>query len=406
MPSKQIGEKTNIVLADHLSCTGCSACYSSCPQKAISMIEDEYGFLYPKIDEGFCVKCGLCENVCPIVTNRKTKTNNLDVYASVASENSVLLRSSSGGIFYLIALKIIENGGIVYGCALNEKMEAYHLRIISKEELFMLQGSKYIQSNLSNVFQTIKTDLQNGECVLFSGTPCQVNGLKAFLRKEYDNLFTIDLVCHGVPSYSFFKEYLDWYQQKYKAVINNYQFRDKKQTNFGCVSRIDYTTHNGKKNTLMCKYHPKFYFYYYYMTGAIFRESCYKCNCLPDNRESDLTLGDFWGADEIYKTIDVSLGTSVVVVHTKKGSMLLENLAATFIKSDIEKATLKNKSLIIPVVRSEKRNSILDAFKQGGESVYKYCKKDIGAKQLLYNFKNLIPVKFKRKILNLFKRKS
>ena len=188
-------------------CCGCNSCAQSCPKQCISMSEDNEGFLYPSVDTNLCVECHLCEKVCPVL-NISSGQYPISCYAAKSPDEQIRKESSSGGIFSLLAQKIIENDGVVFGAAFNKKWEVVHCYTETLEGLNSLRGSKYVQSKIGNAYEQVKTFLKNGRLVLFSGTPCQIAGLKTFLRKDYENLITLDFVCHGVPSPGVFRWYL------------------------------------------------------------------------------------------------------------------------------------------------------------------------------------------------------
>lgn len=190
-------------------CCGCNSCAQSCPKQCISMSEDNEGFLYPSVDTNLCVECHLCEKVCPVL-NISSGQYPISCYAAKSPDEQIRKESSSGGIFSLLAQKIIENDGVVFGAAFNKKWEVVHCYTETLEGLNSLRGSKYVQSKIGNAYEQVKTFLKNGRLVLFSGTPCQIAGLKTFLRKDYENLITLDFVCHGVPS----PGVLRWYLQE------------------------------------------------------------------------------------------------------------------------------------------------------------------------------------------------
>lgn len=395
---------SKIKLADKNICTGCGACYNACTKNAISMTEDQDGFLFPKINKEKCVNCGICSKVCFVINKKEKNYRPLNIYAAVAKNIQIAKTSSSGGIFSLLAEKVILYNGIVYGCAMDEEMKAEHIRISKLEEINLLKGSKYIQSNLGNIYNNVKMDLLSNKLVLFSGTPCQINGLNSFLQKKYENLLTVDLVCHGVPSYRFFKQYIKWFENKKNVRIKNYCFRDKTKTDLNCISRLDYYTKKGKEKTILSRYTPLFYFYYYYMTGDIYRNSCYHCPCLPNYRTSDITLGDYWGVEDIFPTINIENGMSVVIIHSNKGQYYFDKVETNKLKSTFLEATKHNKSILKPVQFSKKRKEIFKiSNSENGEKLYLYCKKDIGLKIVINELKSLIPIKLKRKIIKLLK---
>lgn len=395
----------NIVLAKSKECTGCAACANICTHDAISMVEDENGFKYPQINGKKCRKCGLCQNNCSVINVTNKTPQKQIVYAAVGKNSDDVKTSSSGGIFPLLAENVLDKNGTVYGCAIDQDMRAFHTVAYTKEELVLLKGSKYIQSDIGNTYRQVEKDLNEGRKVLLSGTPCQVAGLKAFLRKDYSNLITVDLVCHGVPSYSFFKQYIDWYENKKRVKILDYVFRDKTKTDMGCVARIRYLK-NGKERTTLSRYNANYYYYYYYMLGKIYRRSCYSCPYANLNRLSDVTLGDFWGINNLHPEIDIQNGMSVVILNTEKGKELFDEIDTKKYPSTIDEAVKYNRSIISSVDLPPDREEILRLCREeGGYALEKYFRKDVGIRQLVYSIKWLIPVAWKRKIKAILHRR-
>lgn len=393
----------DIQLAPKNICTGCTACFEICPNSAISMTNDKNGFAYPIIIEDLCIGCGICEKTCPSVNVSEQYSDSLrnETFAAVSKDYKDYITSSSGGIFSLIAKEVLREKGIVYGCVLNDNFTASHIRVDSIDQLESLKGSKYIQSDIYGVFPSVRQDLLDNKTVLFSGTPCQVNGLKHFLGPNTEGLITIDLVCHGVASPAFFKRYIDWFEEKYNVDVLRYSFRDTKRKEMACVSRIDYRSKNkySKEKSLKSYYHPKFYFYYLYMIGAIYRESCYDCPCLPNQRLSDITLGDYWGIEEVTQLFDDCGGVSVILAHTDLGMDYLNRINISCIETSYSEAIKHNNSIVNSLSCSFRDETVLelDSLNES-EKIYKYVKKDIGKKQSLYTLKHMFPLKLKRKV--------
>ena len=227
-------------------CCGCEACANVCSKGAISMQEDENGFRYPLIDNSKCIDCGLCRKVCAFQNIEETNCAK-DVYVAASKDDEQILKSASGGIFAVIAKEVIEKGGIVCGSALmvkNNKVCVEHILIDSIKDISKLQGSKYVQSNINDCYKRIKQLLADGRIVLFSGTPCQCSGLKGFLRKPYDNLYIIDIICHGVPNQRFLNDYIE-YKHPSKTEVSGFAFRDKSR-GWGLTGRIDYEDGSSK----------------------------------------------------------------------------------------------------------------------------------------------------------------
>ena len=202
-----------INIKDKSKCCGCSGCMNICPKNAIIMKEDKNGFKYPIVDKEKCINCGLCEKVCPILNNKKEQQKEIKAYACYNKNIEERLKSSSGGIFILLAKEILKRNGIVFGAAFDENFNVKHISIDNEKDIEKLMGSKYVQSNMGKVYKEVKEFLENGKYILFSGTPCQIEGLKKFLKKDYDKLYTQDIICHGVPSPKIWQMYLE-YQKK------------------------------------------------------------------------------------------------------------------------------------------------------------------------------------------------
>lgn len=296
------------------NCSGCAACYNVCPNGAITMKEDDEGFLYPEINEKLCTNCLICEKVCQIYNDNNKNAENPDCYA-LAQYDAERMKSSSGAIFPLMAQRIIEKGGYVSGVAFVDN-NVEHVLINDINEIDKLRGSKYIQSDIKDIYKKIKTLLDDNKTVLFSGTPCQVEGLKLYLNKEYQNLYTIDLVCHGVPSKKVYREYIKEINPDAKTYYSN--FRDKMTgwKNFSAT-----TTVNNKSISKSIK--DDFYMQAFLKDLAL-RKSCFECKYAKIQRQGDITLGDFWSIKKYKKSLDDDKGTSLVLVNNKKGRELYD----------------------------------------------------------------------------------
>ena len=335
---KKIQEKDN--------CTGCTACENICPKKCISMIEDKYGFKYPEINEKECIDCNLCKKVCPII-NKVQYSKNSYVYAIINKNDEVRKESSSGGFFSVVAEYVLDQKGIVFGAAYNDKYEVEHIGIESKNDIYMLRGAKYVQSNLENTFQFVKKELLKKRIVLFSGTGCQVSGLKKYLQKEYDNLICMDLVCHGVPSPKIWKKYVE-----NRTRIDNEEKLPKrvnmrsKETGWSRYSYSIQFFYDEEKQYLQSS--AKDSFMRAFISDLCSRPSCAKCEFKGINRNSDFTLGDYWGIWNQDLSMDDNKGTSLVYVHSKKGREILEKIRNNIIikKMNIDKSWEENPSVI------------------------------------------------------------
>ncbi len=345
-------------------CCGCSACESICPKKAITMRADEYGFTFPCVDEALCIDCGLCKSVCRFQSEEKTLNAPRKVFAGVTKTTDIN-KSASGGIFACVAKRIISDGGAAYGAAAvteNGDISVRCEKAQTNEELLPLLGSKYVQSNNEGAYSLIQSDLEAGKTVLFSGTPCQVDALYGFLKKDYENLFTLDLICHGVPSAKLFSDYLKSLEGKEK--ITEYLFRTK-EISGEMTSKI--TFKNGKTKYIPCNMSPYFYLF---INGYTYRESCYSCPFAKKERSGDITLGDFWGIEKYHPDFNSSKGVSCILVNTEKGERLIEKCSdgMELLESDFEKVAQNNAQLRHPSVKPEKRSAVLNAYKSGGFS--------------------------------------
>lgn len=303
------------------SCTGCAACAQSCPQKCIVMKEDREGFLYPEISKESCIQCGVCSSVCPSCKNISYDDQCLGAYAAYAKEEEIRSKSSSGGIFSLLAEKILEEEGVVFGAAFDENMHVHHIGIEKVEQLDLLRGSKYMQSRIENTYCEAKKALKSGRKVLFTGTGCQIAGLKSYLKKEYENLFTVDVLCHGAPSPLVWENYLAEQKKAYGTELQSVYFRNKDNgwKNFNIILEF------GNSKRYVNQVH-KDTFMQLFLRNICLRPSCHDCKYKKLDRPSDLTIGDAWGIDRYMPDMDDDRGTSIVIVHTEQGAGLLEQV--------------------------------------------------------------------------------
>lgn len=266
-----------------MDCVGCRSCEQSCPKKCITIEENSEGFLYPVIAEDVCVKCGVCLKKCPINRNEKEEHHPLEVYALKAKDKSFLFNSASGGESDVAVKAVLDKGGYAYDAAYDDDFSVCHIEVSEEEGRKRIQSSKYVQSDLKDTFSKAKSRVESGETVLFTGTPCQIAGLYAFLGRNYENLYTIDLVCHGVPSSKFLRKYFEYQERRMKGNIVYFNFRSKDKRGWG-------TQYLLKTKTLALDKYGK-----HFMDGDCYRESCYQCKYTNLNRPADLTIGNFWG---------------------------------------------------------------------------------------------------------------
>ena len=382
-------------------CCACGACVNICPKNAISMKSDEYGFLFPIINHDLCIECGLCLKVCAFKKGNKFGEKPITTFAAINKTDEILITSSSGGVFGALASKIFDNNGVVFGCTMNNQMTVEHTSIENSIDIKRLQGSKYVQSDVKFTFRESKKILDTGRKVLYTGTPCQIDALKSYLGKEYNNLLTADLICHGVPNNQLFKDYIRWYELKKGIKIKMYNFRDKTKEGMSTLGRIIYKK-DGKNHQKTIN-HTLDWYYHYFMQGSIYRDSCYVCPYSTSKRTGDFTIGDYWGVEEFHPEIDTNKGVSLLLVNSKKALENLNDLNLYLYESDFEKASRYNKNLLYPTFMSKDRDVILNSYiSKGAEGISNYFDNSLGKKKYLLRFKALIPIKMKRKIKKLF----
>lgn len=276
-------------------CCGCSACYQTCSLGAIKMSEDKHGFRVPIIENDSCVECGKCIKACPILNSDKKGNEPIACYAATNKSPEESYKCSSGGIFSVIAETVINEGGTVCGAAFSDDFKLKHVLANNISDLEQLKKSKYVQSDTSDIYKKVKALIANGRFVLFSGTPCQISGLYAFLSSDnFPNLLTVDVVCHGVPSQKLFDEYLKHISKNKK--LENYTFRAKRNARNGMNCYFSYNV-NGKNKLINW---PEDSYNYYYMMGKTYRDSCYSCPFAKVNRVSDITLCDYWSWEKYH----------------------------------------------------------------------------------------------------------
>lgn len=378
-------------------CCGCNACEQLCPKKCITFEYDSEGFLYPQVNADLCTDCGLCAGRCPI-TSDVERGKNPEVYAAKYTDRDTVFNSTSGGIFILLALNVLEKGGVVFGCAYDENLVAKHIAVESKDELYRLQSSKYVQSDTRGIYTLVKKELENGREVLFSGTGCQAGGLKAFLNKDYPNLLIVDIVCHGVPSPKLFEKYLDYMGKKLGGKVREYNFRSKEKRGWD----LYYKASSDKKS----KSDYGFFDAYYnaFLNCKTYRESCYNCKFANSERAGDITLADYWGIQKMHPEFFDSNGVSLVLVNNERGRKAWAEISGNVkaIPSTLEKAAVMNGNLVAPSKRPSCRDSIYDGM-DGDFDLYVKTKLKFKINPKT-KIKKMIPVLFKQKILKLVRK--
>ncbi len=345
------------MLIDKEKCTGCMACKNICPKDAIYILENKEGFLYPEIDNDKCIECGLCKKSCPILN--KLDKNNTDILAiACKSKNEEeRMKSSSGGVFSLISKYILSQNGIVFGARFDENLKVIHDYTENIEGLSKFRGSKYLQSVIGSTYTQVKQFLKDGRKVLFTGTPCQIEGLLKFLDKEYENLYTQDIICHGVPSSKLFEKYLEYKEKLSKIKIQDINFRDKTNEgwsnynlNFIYENRNEFINHNEDDYMKI------------FLKDIALRESCYNCNFKKEKRLSDITIADFWGINNVLPDFNDEKGVSAVLINSQKGYGLFENIKNQIEYKEVDINSIKeyNPSFIRPAKKTDKRNEFFE----------------------------------------------
>lgn len=363
-------------------CTGCSACFNICGKSAIKMSEDACGYIHPQIDQDLCVDCGLCVKVCSVNT-KVTLRYPQKCYAATVQSDDELASCTSGGMATELSRYIIEKGGIVYGCTGKDIRNVHHIRVDKAEELEYLKGSKYVQSYIGDTFIKVKKDLQSGKGVLFIGTPCQVAGLQGFLRqKNYPNLLTVDLVCHGVPSQKMLNDNIALYCDKDEDISVSFRQKEQNESKRNTKRGITYGWFY-KTNHMHTFYKVKYYkdpYMFGFLSPLILRSSCYTCRYANISRCSDFTLGDFWGLGKDANFIK-GKGVSVVLVNTEKADSIWREVSkrCACVQRDIVEAQKGNGQLQVPSRMHENYNKFISLYPKLGlkKAIYISLRKDL-----------------------------
>lgn len=357
-------------------CYGCTACYVACPRSAITMTENEKGFLNPVVNNNLCIDCGLCQKVC---TEKNFKSNKKS-FICKCKDIEMQKASQSGGAAATISNIILDMDGVVYGAAFDTDFEAVHIRISNKKDLHKIKGSKYVQSRLEDTFKNVENDLNN-KVVLFTGTPCQVNGLLSYLKIKkvnIDNLYTLDLICHGVPSVLVWREILNYYKKKYNDNIINANFRDKNIGGWGS----HYTSIYFPEAKVIDEYHRQIFY-----TNLALRDSCYKCEFARMERSGDFTVADAWGIKEKDKDFYDENGVSLMMFNSPKALALYDKISEQMHFKEIDIADYKQGNLQSPTKANRNVNEFWNDFKTKRFTymIRKYAKNNI-----LLNYKYVI----------------
>lgn len=398
-------------------CCGCGACIAKCPTSAISFVMDDYGFKFPQINKSACIDCGSCFKCCNYQIQPKLEKQ--EVFSAQTKIDWLLDTSASGGVVSTMAKKFISSDGVVYGCEMKRVGEIFEfpiVRIAEVKDIVRIQGSKYVQSDSCESYRLVERDLRAGINVLYTGTPCQIAALKGYLGNvEQSKLYTIDIICHGVPNSKMLNEYLHTFEKNnYK--VEKFSFRDKKYS-WGLKGKVQLQTLNRKK---IKRIQPQLSSYYnMFLEGEIYRDSCYSCKFANLNRPGDITVGDFWGFEkehaELLKKnggkIDEKNGVSCVLINSTKGKKLFDVVEENFhiFSSTIDKVAKLNTQLTFSSNMPDSRRKIMELYKDGGYAeINKYYFQRLGIKKYLFYLWNCVPIGMQHKLksISIFNREA
>ncbi len=381
---------------NNLKCCGCTACYVICPKNAITMQVDKEGFKYPVIDKEKCIDCGMCCKVCPLDKKLENVITPAASFACTVKDENFAAQSSSGGVFPLLANMFAERKAIIYGAAFDNNWKVKHIRVDDIDELKKLYTSKYVQSDMGDSFKQVKHDLNTGKDVLFAGTPCQVAGLKSYLSKEYNNLTTVDFICHGVPSPTVWHSYIKEKAVNLNSKIIDISFRNKKDgwKNYYFMIKTE------DDNAIYEKASDNIYMQGF-LKDLYLRPSCYDCKFKTLNRMSDITLADFWGVEKVLPEMETAKGVSLCWASSEKGkNILTKALKQTVYKEvDLNEAVKYNSAAVKSVSIHKNRDKFFKAFKQQQNSVTKLIEKYSDTRSL----RKRLSYKIRMKLKSLFK---
>lgn len=346
-----------IEIKNKTQCCGCAACANICPKECISMVADQEGFLYPSVNTVECINCDACVRVCPELNIISSIGEGLpSAYAAYALDESIRQESSSGGVFTVLADYVLKDGGVVFGAAFDDDFNVRHIFVDKKEDMYKLRGSKYLQSRTENCYILAKKFLNDGKKVLYSGTPCQIVGLHNYLGKDYKNLILVDIICHGVPSPLVWQKYLQSLPQassghKPRRISFRHKYYGWKR--YSVSIKYDDTEY-------LCEF-GKDKFMQAFLRDLCLRPSCYECPSKGEERVSDFTIADFWGIQDVMPEMDDDKGTSLVIIHTKKGKTIFNGVVVNikYKVVDFYSAIKYNESMVKSVSMPMRRNSFM-----------------------------------------------
>lgn len=392
--------KSHIEINRKEDCSGCKCCEQICPKHCISMQEDSEGFWYPEVNENECIHCGLCVECCPLnkAPELSRKLTEPEVFAATLKNKTILQNSSSGGLFSAFALEILKEGGVVFGCAFDENFKAVHIPILNADELYKLQGSKYVVSDLNNTYTQVRTFLSEGKKVLYSGSACHIAGLQKFLKNENENLLTLEILCHGTPSQKLFRKHLEYLSETYRGKILSYAFRDK-SSGWG----LNYKTKTKTKTKTIYSPADEDAYYASFLRGKTYRPSCYECHFAKQERIADITLGDFWGIELFHPEFYNKMGVSAVILNTEKAKAYWEKISdqVDCVSSSMKEVRLRNHNLNAPTVKPKCRDTIYDGIDGIPYSEFQKRLKLHGKEAVFSWIKNHLPKSLRLKINRL-----
>lgn len=343
-----------IFITDKHNCCGCTACASICNKHAISMLTDAEGFAYPQVDTRLCTNCGLCELACPVMyrDNEQHQSTTPTIYAMHHSNEEVWKESSSGGAFTALTDYVFNQGGVVFGAAYDDDFKVVHVMATTPTEALRFRTSKYSQSDMSTIYNKVSEKLRHGSLVLFSGTPCQVEGLQRYLRKPFENLITCDIICTSVPSPKLFGEYIKFIENKEGSKVASINMKDKTIGWHKHQSGIRVNFANGKS---WFRTPETFLWSQIFISGLASRPSCFQCRFTNYDRPGDITIGDYWGIEKAHPDHDDDRGVSLLMVNTPKGESIMEKIKPNIIYLESTKELCEQPRLKNPVKEPSNR---------------------------------------------------